>query len=55
MYRITRHDGSTDGLGDDVAFATEQEARDAAEHAFGDDPASDPDVWAWLQVIEVDD
>lgn len=52
-YRIERLDGSTDGLGDDVLFATEDEAWANAETAFGRDPASDgPDgVRAWLRVV----
>jgi len=54
-YRIERHDGSTDGLGDDVTFATEAAAWAAADTAFGADPASDgPDgVRGWLRVVPV--
>jgi hypothetical protein len=48
---IERTDGTTDGLGDHVVFASEQEAWEAARHAFGRDPASDEGgVTSWLCV-----
>jgi hypothetical protein len=54
-YRIERQDGTTDGLGDEVLFASEAEAWTAAETAFGSDPASDVGgVRAWLRVVAVD-
>lgn len=52
-YRIERLDGTTDGLGDAVEFATEAEAWQHAENAFAGDSASTPEngVRAWLRVI----
>jgi hypothetical protein len=56
-FRIERHDGTVDGLGDAVTFGTEGEAWEAAEQAFGGDPASHgPEgVRAWLRVVPVCD
>lgn len=53
-YRIERLDGSIDGLGDEVVFASEDEAWGAAETAFGKDEASieSPEgVRSWLRVV----
>lgn len=46
-YVITRTDGTTDGLGDSIVFATEQEAWEAAARAFGRDPASQGQWLVW--------
>lgn len=55
-YTIQRTDGTRDGLGDSVAFATEEAAWDAARTAFGRDPASEEGgVESWLEVVESDD
>src|SRR5690606_29405229 len=53
-YRIERVDGTTDGLGDAMTFATEAEAWEVAEDTFGGDPASDgPEgVRGWLRVVK---
>lgn len=54
-YQIERHDGSTDGMGDEILFRTEEAARAAAQTAFGDDPASrDGGIGAWLQIVPIE-
>lgn len=55
-FVIQRQDGTRDGLGDAVVFATEEAAWEAARNAFGRDTASDVGgVESWLEVVEADD
>jgi hypothetical protein len=57
-YCIQRRDGSIDGLGtpESLEFDSEEQAWEAAQVAFGKDPASQAyGIRSWLKVVEFED